>query len=97
MSYDNDENVIMDVTAPDRRAIHIIFFLFLNENIYCGYSLEVPQRGTSNEYPQYIFSLRNKKKIAFFFQSKHDPSGDMNATMYTYEMHWNCLIMTYMH
>ena len=40
-----------------------IFFLFLNENICCGYSLEAPQRGASNEYPQHIFSLRNKKII----------------------------------
>ena len=33
-----------------------IFFLFLNENICCGYSLEAPQRGASNEYPQtYVF------------------------------------------
>ena len=23
----------------------------VSENIYCGYSLEVPQPGTSNEYP----------------------------------------------
>ena len=38
-----------------------IFFLFLNENICCGYSIEVPHRGTSNEYPQHMFSLRNKK------------------------------------
>ena len=40
----------------------LIFFLFLHENICCGYSLEVPQRGTSNEYPQHMFSWRNKKK-----------------------------------
>ena len=26
-------------------------FLFLQENICCGYSLEVPQQGASNEYP----------------------------------------------
>ena len=33
-------------------GIHIIhvFFLFLHENICCGYSLEVPHQGTSNEY-----------------------------------------------
>ena len=30
----------------------LIFFLFLHENIYCGYSLKVPQGGTSNEFPQ---------------------------------------------
>ena len=36
-------------------------FLFFNKNTSCGYSLEVTQRGTSNEYPQiYVFkeSLR---------------------------------------
>ena len=38
-----------------------IVFLFLNKNICCGYSLEVPLRGTSNEYPQHMFLLRNKK------------------------------------
>ena len=31
------------------------FFLFLEENICCGYSLEVPHLGTSNEYPQCMF------------------------------------------
>ena len=39
---------------------YLYFFLFLNKNICCGYSLEVPQRGTSNEYPQHMFSSRNK-------------------------------------
>ena len=27
----------------------LIFFLFVHENICCGYSLEVPHRGTSNK------------------------------------------------
>ena len=40
-----------------------IFFLFLNENICCGYSLEVPQRGKSNEYLQHMFLSRNKKTV----------------------------------
>ena len=31
-------------------------------NIDCGYSLEPPQRGGSNEYPQSMFLSRNKKK-----------------------------------
>ena len=31
------------------------------ENICCVYSLEAPHRGASNEYTQYVFSLRNKK------------------------------------
>ena len=32
-----------------------LFFLFLFENIDCGYSLEPPRRGGSKEYPQFMF------------------------------------------
>ena len=32
-----------------------IIFLFLLKNIDCGYSLELPRRGGSNEYPQSMF------------------------------------------
>ena len=32
------------------------------QNIDCGYSLEPPRRGGSNEYPQSMFSSKNKKK-----------------------------------
>ena len=49
--------------ARDKRGIHITFFLYLHENICCGYSLEVPRRGTSNEYPQHMFWWGNKKNI----------------------------------
>ena len=31
------------------------------QNIDCGYSLEPPRRGGSNEYPQSMFLSRNKK------------------------------------
>ena len=31
------------------------------QNIDCGYSLEPPRRGGSNEYPQFMFFSRNKK------------------------------------
>ena len=43
--------------------IVFIFFLFLHGNICCGYSLEVPHRGTSNEYPQHMLPWRNKKTV----------------------------------
>ena len=33
------------------------------QNIDCGYSLELPRRGGSNEYPQSMFLSRNKKII----------------------------------
>ena len=32
------------------------------QNIECGYSLEPPRRGGSNEYPQSMFLSRNEKK-----------------------------------
>ena len=51
-------------------GIGFIFFLFLDENIYCGYSLEAPCRGASNEYPQYMFSLRRKKITDTFWLRK---------------------------
>ena len=41
--------------ATDKRGTCKIFFLFLHENIHCGYSLEVPQQGASNEYHNICF------------------------------------------
>ena len=43
----------------------------LHENMCCGYSIEapqrytlkVPQRGAFNEYPQHMFSCRNKQNV----------------------------------
>ena len=35
--------------------MYTLFFLFLFKNIDCGYSLEPPRRGGSNEYPQSMF------------------------------------------
>ena len=39
----------------------LIFFLFLLKKIDCGYTLEPPRRGGSNEYPQSMFWSKNKK------------------------------------
>ena len=40
-----------------------LFFLFLNQNICCGYSKE-PSRGDGSfEHPQHIFELMDKKII----------------------------------
>ena len=50
--------------------------LFLHENVYCGYSLEGPRRGPSNEYPQHtcMFSWRNKKSMNTFWLKKKKKS-----------------------
>ena len=36
-------------------------FLIFAQNIDCGYTLEPPHRGGSNEYPQSMFWSKNKK------------------------------------
>ena len=35
------------------------------QNKDCGYSLELPRRGSSNEYPQSMFLSRNKKNNVY--------------------------------
>ena len=38
-------------------------FLIFAQNIDCGYTLEPPQWGGSNEYPQSMFWSKNKKNM----------------------------------
>ena len=45
-----------------KKMLIFFFFFFSAQNIDCGYSLEPPRRGGSNEYPQSKFLSRNKKK-----------------------------------
>ena len=62
----------------------LIFFLFLHKNICCGYSLEVPWQGISNESPQYMFSRRNKKNIfTWYLQMSGWVSGWHSQTRIT--------------
>ena len=41
------------------------YFSYFCQNIDCGYSLEPPRRGGSNEYPQSMFLSRNKKNNVY--------------------------------
>ena len=36
----------------------LVVFIFLLKNIDCGYLLEPPLRGGSNEYPQFVFEQK---------------------------------------
>ena len=47
----------------------MLFLLFLHKTIFCGYSLEVPGSGASNDYLHHMFSWRNKE-IAIPFCKK---------------------------
>ena len=44
-----------------------IIFLISAQNIDCGYSLEPPRRGGSNEYLQSTFLIRNMTNIRIFY------------------------------
>ena len=47
-----------------KKSLEIFFFYILNifaQNIDCGYTLEPPRRGGSNEYPQYMFWIKSKR------------------------------------
>ena len=40
-------------------------FLVFAQNINCGYTLELPRRGGSNEYPQSMFWSKNRYTPAY--------------------------------
>ena len=44
-----------------------LIFLFLLQNIDCGYSLEPPRRGGSNVYPQSMFRAKIRKISKSFY------------------------------
>ena len=58
-----------------------IFFLFLLKKIDCGYSLEPPRRGGSNEYPQSMF-WAEIWKISDFFLSENVQFLEVNFSVY---------------
>ena len=59
---------ILKISPPKNENFQIknsdIFHIFA-QNIDCGYSLEPPRRGGSNEYPQSMFLSRTKKNNVF--------------------------------
>ena len=63
-AYTFDVSIIIEInagsSAPGNKRSGLIFFLFLDKNLCCGYSSELPHRGNSDEYPQLRFLSRNK-------------------------------------
>ena len=48
----------------------LVISYFFYENICCGYSLEAPRLGASNEYPQHMVLYRSKQKYKYFSTGK---------------------------
>ena len=69
LQYQVKSSYIITKTCPCNKQgkfekIHkkkLDIFLIFAQNIDCGYKLEPPWRGGSNEYPQSIFWSKNKK------------------------------------
>ena len=61
---------------------HNIFSYFSINKISCGYSLETPRRGVSNEYSQHIFVGEIKKNYQYFLVDKSTLSGAMFYIQY---------------
>ena len=58
----------------------MFFSYFSIKNLCYGYSLEVPRQCTSNEYPQYMFFVGNKKNNSTFcLKKKNTISGAMHS------------------
>ena len=59
---------ILQILSPKNENFQIKnsdIFHVSAQNIDCGYSLEPPRRGGSNEYPQSMFLSRNKKNNVY--------------------------------
>ena len=78
----------------------MIVFLFLHENMCCGYSLKAPRRVASNDYPQHMFSCRNKTNIYLTSLSELELyiCHDVSITIYRENKYlvidWRCLCVT---
>ena len=64
----HQENISIKCVPPQTPLLYMgyagvyLFFLFLLQNIDCGYSLEPPRRGGSNVYPQSMLLAKIRKK-----------------------------------
>ena len=77
---------ILKISSPNTENFPIKtsdIFHISAQNIDCGYSLEPPRRGGSNEYPQFMFLSRNKKNNVYPSKS-HIKVGFKGVKLYRY-------------
>ena len=54
-------NILKILPSENFQIKNYDIFLISAQNIDCGYSLEPPRRGGSNQYPQSMFSSKTKE------------------------------------
>ena len=63
---DHAYSIILKILQPKTENVEIKnsdIFHISAQNIECGYSLEPPRRGGSNEYPQSLFMQNEKSNV----------------------------------
>ena len=70
--------IFLAVKIENFVGIHFDTFNNFVQNIDCGYTLEPPRRGGSNEYPKYMFVSKIRKKTQFYYVKV----GIMGYTLY---------------
>ena len=86
--------------APDKMGMgypHKYSFLFLIENIRCGYSLERPGQGAFNENPQHTFSMGNKEYISIICFGKKTPKKTLSGAMDYFKAAFFVPLLKYVH
>ena len=61
-------HIILKILPPKNEKFQIKnsdIFHISAQNINCGYLVELPRSGSSNEYPQSMFLSRNKKNNVY--------------------------------
>ena len=53
--------ILLALKIENVQLKNVEIFLIFAQNIDCGYTLEPPRRGGSNEYPQSMFWSKNKE------------------------------------
>ena len=71
-----------------------MLILFLYEIIDCGYSLEVPNWGASNEWPQHMFFFGELGKISTIFGWKNKCLIS-SCTQYYLHDFMNCVLQLF--
>ena len=78
------------VENPNKNGIRKIFFLTLYKNICWGYSLEVPQWGTSNKYHKICFDGETRKNSKIFVWKKNLFCKHVKSPILTTCWCWKC-------
>ena len=84
----------IDSIGLNKSRYQVNIFLFLHENICCGYSLEAPRRGASNEHHTICFR-GEIRTISIVWIEKNALSRVFKCTDSDHPAHVQCIIWAF--